>query len=169
MLGRFVDSDFAVLDSIESIIIDGANGVTGAPRQHFAHAAEALAVMGVVLVATLLFQRRAVARWLLPVLLVIAALPGVFEVLIERADAPLRRPHLASTIQTTLGELDRHARWPGPVRVTREDDLLFPLGRYVVPTRPTFGTPALDLELRGDRVEVTCRTEAARIVCGAAP
>ena len=59
--------------------------------------------------------------------------------------------------------------WPEPVAVVRDDDdVLFPLGRYAIPTRTALDAGVHTIELRGTRLSVTCRGYAP-IICGDAP
>jgi hypothetical protein len=145
----------------QSILIDGANGVTSAPRAHFPHGALWL---GLALVVALIV--RVVKRPLVLLALLIAgALPGFAHLLVLRADAPLRRAALARSIESRLQDLQRHVPWPeSQVSVVREDDALFPLGRYALPSR-TSGP--LELELREG--EGACRKTEQRVICGGAP
>ncbi len=160
------DVDAATLDSAESIIIDGANGVTHAPRHHFPDMGVSWVLLGITIIATLSTKRR--GRWLLPVLLFAASVPGLMHVLVLRADAPLRRGALARQVEGTLTEIERVAKWPKPVHVARDDDdVLFPLGRYAVPTRTQAGPGVQELELRGTVLSAQCRGEQPA-VCGEA-
>lgn len=161
------DVDAATLDSAESIIIDGANGVTHAPRQHFPDMGWSWVFFALAIIATL--SRRRNARWLLPAMLLAATGPGLLQVLVLRADAPLRRGALAKQVEGTLTEIERVAKWPKPVHVGRDDDdVLFPLGRYAVPTRTESGPGVQELELRGTVLSARCRGEQPAI-CGEAP
>lgn len=161
----------STLTTAEAIVIDGANGVTRAPREHFPQLglSVALAVAAVV-IGLFLVRRR--ARGALLVVLALAAVPGLVQVLALRADAPVSRVELGRTIATTLADLQQHAPWPvHPVAVVREDDdVMFPLTRYAVPARleaPPAG--AIELETRGARLGVRCRVEGARNICGDGP
>jgi hypothetical protein len=164
------DDTFA-LARAESILLDGANSVSGQPRQGFPGASLSSGVAVVMLVAALVLLRRRRPRWLLAVLLLAAAVPGAVCVLTLRGDAPHRRGALAATLTTTLARVEQAAPWPGPpVQVVHEDDdVLFPLGRYALPARPPPSTPATQLELRGGVLDVACATAGERVVCGAAP
>jgi hypothetical protein len=146
------------LATAESILIDGANGMTSAPRAHFPHAGWALGLaLGVALIV------RLVKRPLILLgLLVVGSTPGFVHLLVLRADAPSKRWQLAGAIRTTLDDLQRAAPWPhGQVSVVREDDSVFPLGRYALPSR---GAGAIEVELRDG--EGVCRVEATRVICG---
>ncbi|MFZ5441274.1 MAG: hypothetical protein ACOZQL_14800 [Myxococcota bacterium] len=156
------------LSTPESIVIDGANGVRRDAREHFPHGAAALGVGVVVVVAAAVLWRR-LPRWAMAVALGVAALPGLAHVLVLRADAPASRPALATTIASTLEDLQRQAPWPRVKLVREDDDVLFPLTRYAVPGRAPPVGEAIELETRGARLGVPCRSEGARVVCGAGP
>ena len=147
-----------VLASGQSILIDGANGVTSAPREHFPFGGVWLGLA--VLVALIV---RVVKRPLVLLALLIAgSLPGFVHLLVLRGDAPLKRWGLAGGIAATLDDLQRQVPWPQTqVSVVREDDALFPLGRYALPSRTT---GPLELELREG--EGTCRRAEPRVICG---
>ncbi len=99
-------------------------------------------------------------------LLAIGAIPGLY-VLWVRADAPLKRGASAEAISTTLGSMQALVPWPqSQVSVVRENDVLFPLARYALPSR---GTGPMELELRDGPLGPTCRSEGQRVVCGAGP
>ena len=157
------DSDVtSALSTTESIVIDGANGVTSAPRAHFPEAAWFLALAVIVAVVVRLVRRPVVTA----AVLVVAAIPGFVHVLALRGDALLRRPAMADSIRTTLTDLQRRAPWPAVTVVREDDDVLFPLGRYALPSR-TGGQ--VELELRAGPVGQVCRQEAQRVICGAGP
>ena len=108
-------------------------------------------------------------RRLVPVLLLLSAGPGLLQVLVKRADAPTRRAAMAAQISATVSELQARSGWPLPVAVVRDDDdVLYPLGVYAMPTRAAPDAGVRSIELRGTRVTVTCRGNAP-IVCGDAP
>lgn len=161
-------TDDCTLGSPEAIVIDGANGVTQAPRQHFPHAAQEFSV-AVLAVLVALVLRRVASRWV-PVLLVALAVPGFLHVFAWRGDAPGKRSELSREVRETMAEFARVAPWPSArVNVTyEEDDVLFPLLRYARPTREVFdgGTA---LEVVGTNLQMTCAEKAVRIVCGDTP
>ena len=160
------------LGTAESILIDGANGMSGAPRQHFpeARVSAGLALLAALLFLVLLRRHR---RGAVLGLLVAGALPGLYCLVVLRGDAPTRRPALAAAIGATLTGLEARAPWPSAkVRVVREDDdVLFPLGRYALPERRTDEGPAVELELRGALLGQGCHEDEAtgHVVCGAGP
>lgn len=157
------NDDNATLAEPEAIVLDGANGVTHAPRERFPHAGREL---GVALVAVVLAVALRRFRAAIPVLLLLGALPGFVHVLWLRADSPLKRRALSVQIVTAMAELARHAPWPKrPVNVVKEDDdVLFPLLRYARPTRAsTDGGVAL--EVGGPSLRVKCSTLPGRIIC----
>lgn len=166
----YVDSPVAdpeatsVLATSESILIDGANGVTSAPRAHCPHAGVWLAVAIVVAVVVRLARRPVVAV----TLLVLGSLPGLVHVLALRADSPIRRGAMSDSIKVTLGDLQTRVPWPqSQVTVVREeDDVLFPLGRYALPSRT--GGP-LELVIGAGPLGQACRQEGLRVTCGAPP
>lgn len=148
----------------ESILIDGANGVTSAPRAHFPHAGIFIAIALVVAVIFRVVKRPRI----LFALLAAGALPGAVHVLVLRGDAPLRRGGMAEAVRVTLRDLQNRVPWPGSkVSVVREDDdVLFPLGRYALPSR---NTGPVELELRSGVLGQVCRAEAQRVICGGGP
>ncbi len=157
------------LQTAEQIVLDGANGVTSAPRQHFPDAGLSAGIAAVALVIALLTLRRRRGTALILGALLVAAVPGAVHVLVMRADAPLKRGGLTTTVTGTLTELQARAPWPGAgVQVVREDDdVLFPLTRYAVPTRAS--SAGVMLEVRGSALAAQCREEAGRQICGAGP
>lgn len=146
------------LSTGQSILIDGANGVTSAPRAHFPYGGVWLGLA--VLVALIV---RVVKRPLVLLALLIAgSLPGFVHLLVLRADAPVQRWALAKSIKAALEDVQQHAPWPqSQVTVVREDDSMFPLGRYALPSRTT---GSLELELRDG--EGACRQAGQRVICG---
>lgn len=158
------------LETVESIIIDGANGISGAPRAHFPDAILAL-VLAVAAGAMSLGLLRLGRRGPVLALLLVAAVPGLWALVVRRADAPAKRSAAAVTIVSTLKELEARAPWPGvAVHVVREDDdVLFPLGRYALPGRPPSSGPSIEVELRGTLLGQGCREDISshRVVCGA--
>jgi hypothetical protein len=164
------ESPHFTLSTNESIVIDGANSVGGAPRLHFPHATPALVLCTCILIASLVVLR--MKRFRLAVLagLVLAAIPGGFAVLALRADAPALRGELADHVTTSLSDLRRVAPWPQhQARVVFDDgDVLFPLGRYAWPNRPDGG---VEVELRGSALQSRCARDehSGHVVCGARP
>ncbi len=148
-------------------MIDGANGVTTAPRAHFPQAGVWLALAVIVAVLVRVVKRPAIIAGVLAV----AAVPGFVHVLALRADAPLQRPALTSAIGTTLRDLQQRAPWPErQVEVVKEeDDVLFPLGRYALPSRPEVSGTAIELELGAGPLGAACRQQDARVSCGVVP
>ncbi len=149
----------------EAVVLDGANGVSGAPRKGFPDAALSSALAIGALVAALLLLRR--ARPAVAVALLLAAVPGAICVLALRADAPLRRPALARSVEQAVDRVRAAAPWPGATVdvVAEDDDVVFPIGRYAVPARPPAPAGAVQLELRGDGLDVTCAADAGHTVC----
>lgn len=157
----------SALATPEAVLLDGANGVTNAPREHFPDATVMLGIAVAVAVS---------ARWIrkpafVAALLLGASVPGFVHVLALRGDAPLNRGASTSAITTSLADLQRRLPWPQTsVKVVHEeDDVLFPLGRYALPSRPEpAGTP-LELELGVGPLGSTCREAHVRLVCGGRP
>ncbi|MBK7864890.1 MAG: hypothetical protein IPJ65_41095 [Archangiaceae bacterium] len=165
-----VDHDALVLGTPESIVLDGANAVMGDPRAHFPRAGLSLGLSAAMLVLGVLFLRRR-PRWL-ALLLAASMLPGLWQVVAVRADAVPHRGELARAVRRTLDDVQAKAPWPGPVRVVREDDdVLFPLVRYAVPTRPPVSGPAVELEVRAGPLGAPCGLDpvSGHLVCGAGP
>lgn len=165
--------DLEVPETAEAIVLDGANAVTTAPRQGFPDAGPSLAVTALVLCFAALAFGRSRWRWLVPVVLMAAVVPGTVGVLWARADAPLRRALLAAKVGATLVTLGTYARGPrSNARVRREDDdVLFPMMRYLLPARGAGPKPDWELEVRGSRLQPRCTADAASrtVVCGASP
>lgn len=157
----------------ESILIDGPNGVTGAPRAGFPERAPSLGLGLVVALLVALLLRTRAPRGLLVVLLAMGAGPGLVALSL-RADAPHRRGALAAVVSAGLSDLARVAPGPvAPVTLVRDDaDVLFPLSRYTWPSRPVedAGT-SLHIDLRGPSLTTACRAslESPVIVCGVGP
>jgi hypothetical protein len=156
------------LSTTESIVIDGANGITHATREGFPDAPVSLGVfvLGVLAAAALL--RRA-PKWV-PLVLGLAALPGLFHVVWARADAPPHRAATAGTVDASLSAITGIVKWPTEkILVTREDDgVTFPLSRYAVPSRPPV-SDALQLEVKDTTLPLWCSKTAAVVSCGAPP
>lgn len=164
---RLARLDEKRLSTAESVVLDGANAVTHAPRMHFPQGGPfvAFAVI-VVVVARALFTRG--PKWALPVLLGIAALPGLYEVLVARPDAPMHRAEMTAEIASTLGAMQRLAPWPGSVAGEEDDDVLFPLSRYAIPGRKPLGVPGPILETHGSKLDVPCTVDGRHVRCGVA-
>lgn len=150
----------------ESVLIDGANGVTSASRAHFPEGGAFLVVALVVAVLARVVKRPAV----LSGVLLIAVLPGLVHVLVLRADAPLKRGAMTDSIGVTLADLQTRAPWPqSQAQVIREeDDVLFPLGRYALPSRPVVDG-GIAVELLAGPVGQPCRLEGQLVTCGVRP
>jgi len=164
------ESPHFTLSTNESIVIDGANSVGGAPRQHFPDATLSLVLGAVVLVASLAVLRTTRFRPALLAALLVASIPGGLAVFVLRADAPVQRRALTDAVTTSLADVQRVAPWPEhQARVVLDDgDVLFPLGRYAWPNRPDAG---LEVELRGNVLRTNCARDGAsgHVVCGARP
>jgi hypothetical protein len=156
------------LDTPESIVLDGANGVTRAPREHFPDASLSLGLAMAALVAGAVLARRG-PKWVVAAVLVIAALPGLAQVLMSRADAPAQRAELGRLVTQSLTEVQQHSPWPGVRFVREDDDVMFPIGRYAVPGRIVPADGGVELETRGSLLGQPCREEGSRVVCGAGP
>lgn len=160
-------NDSSALATPETIVIDGANGVTRAPREHFPNAGWELLIALVATGVALVFRKN---RRVLPALLLIAALPGFLHVFWKRADAPLNRGSLAAQVRSTMREFAKFAPWPrDAVKVVHEDDdVLFPLLRYARPTRPS-SDGGITMEVRGSSLRVKCSVVARHITCRSGP
>lgn len=148
-------------------MLDGANAVSGEPR-HFGAAwlSSSLALTAMVLG---LWLWRTRFRLLLVWAAMAAAVPGAWYVLWVRADAPLQRDELSSTVTHAVRQVQRVAPWPdGGVEVVfEEDDVLYPIGRYALPTRPAVAEPKVRLWLQGSSLRASCVADAGVVVCGA--
>ena len=159
--------DQASLETAEAIVLDGANGVTGAPRAQFPHGPEMFGVAIVVAWGLWALQRRRLGRGA-AIVMILAAVPGLFQVLHTRADSPSRRSEMAAAIQVTLSDLQTRVPWPKvrPRIVREEDDVLFPLGRYALPERLSTKLGPEELELLHGPLGKPCVQEGLRTVCG---
>lgn len=164
------ESPHFTLSTNESIVIDGANSVGGAPRQHFPDATLALALGAFVFVASLVVLRTKRYRPALLAALLVSSIPGGLAVFVFRADAPVQRRTLTDAVTSSLADVQRVAPWPEQTaQVVHDDgDVLFPIGRYTWPNRPDAG---VEVELRGSVLRSNCaRDEASgHVVCGARP
>lgn len=155
------------LSTTEALVIDGANGVTRAPRLGFPDAGWQLALGVVVLLAALVVGRTRLGsrRAVLAAVLLAGAGLGLVHVAVLRADAPLARWQAASPIVDSMESLARVTPWPAPIAFSREDDdVTFPLTRYAAPTRAA-GTPAVTLDVRGTTFPVTCLAAGTSVTC----
>lgn len=150
-------------------MLDGANSVSGAPRAHFPEAALSLSVAGLALLVTVVAVRTKRAALVVPALLGLAALPGLFALVVRRADAPMNRAALTALVKVGVNDLKAQAAWPqASLQVVRDDDdVLFPLARYAWPSRGAVDG-GVELELRGSALITACHHEAAsgHVVCG---
>jgi hypothetical protein len=157
------------LDTTESLVIHGANGVSQPPRPSWPW----LSLGAVLLLAVVLrrtarkpSQHRTAMCAALAMVLAGASMPGLWQVFVARADAPLKRTGAAAVIVQTLSELKQIAPWPAAVAVSHEDDdVMFPLTRYAVPTRQFQKQPVLTLETYGTTLRQRCTLESVRAVC----
>lgn len=154
------------LTTAEAVVLDGANGVTQAPRAHLGFSGVVL-LLGAALALRVLFSRG--PRWLWPVVLGVAAVPGLVEVLVVRADAPVKRISMAKVVRSTLAEMQALAPWPAAVAGQEEDDVLFPLARYAIPGRRPSPPTGVVLDVRGGRLGAGCQVLAGHVQCGAPP
>lgn len=172
-LARVADNDARFpLSTPEAIMLDGANSVTGAPRAHFPEAAWSLSVAGLALLVTVVAVRTRRAALVVPVVLGLAAIPGVYALMVQRADAPMNRAGLTALVQVGVQDLKAQAAWPqAPMQVVRDDDdVLFPLARYAWPSRPAVDG-GVAFELRGSTLITACHHDAVtdHVVCGVGP
>lgn len=159
----------AALATSESIVLDGANGVTPAPRHHFPQATVWL-VLGLLVAAAVKGLLRGKAS-VIALLSLGFALPGLLHVCLLRADAPFRRAAMGDAIEATLADMQAKAPWPRhSVKVVSEaDDVLFPLARYAIPSRPPADEGAIELKILGGPLGQLCREEApSTVTCGSA-
>lgn len=146
-------NDISTLKTNESMVIDGANSVSGAPRAGFPQAA---LWEGLALVALLVFglapKRH---RGLVAGVLALSMVPGWWVLLTVRPDRPTRRHEVAQAVTTAMNELrPALGSLEGPPNVVWDDgDVLFPLARYLAPTRSKVG-PAV--ELKGHTLRIHC-------------
>jgi hypothetical protein len=117
--------------------------------------------------------RTRLRRPLLGGLLLLGALPGLALVMAQRGDAPPSRGAMAQQVEAAIAAVQLEVGWPRTfAQVVREDDdVLFPVGRYALPSRPPLADAGSLLELRGPSLEAGCRTDEAtgHRVCGSGP
>ena len=151
-------------------MLDGANAVGAESRQQFPDATLSLVLAALALIVTVGVLRRRSKRALVAIALALTAIPGATMVLVRRADAPLHRPATAQLVRATLDDLQHRMPWPQTaVQVTREDDdVLYPLVRYALPTRAVFPPPTMWLDARGGLLGPRCSGDQ-RLICGVGP
>jgi len=117
-----LEAEAACLPTTDTILLDGANSVCGAPRARFPDAAPHLVLaLGAVVTFGALYRRRATSAVALG--LALAAVPGTMALLTRRADAPTKREATATEVRTALGALLAPGESPrAPVYLTRNDD-----------------------------------------------
>lgn len=169
-LARVADNDARFpLSTPEAIVLDGANSVSGAPRAHFPEAALSWSVAGLALLVTVVAVRTKRAALVVPVLLGLAGLPGLYTLAVRRADAPMNRAALTALVKVGVNDLKAQATWPQTsLQVARDDDdVLFPLARYAWPSRPAVDA-GVTVELRGSVLMTACHHDATtnHVVCG---
>jgi hypothetical protein len=160
------------LSTPEAIMLDGANSVSGAPRAHFPDAALSLSFAGLALLVTVVAVRTKRAALVVPVMLGLAAAPGLYSLAVQRADAPMNRAALTALVKVGVNDLKAQASWPqASLQVVRDDDdVLFPLARYAWPSRPAVDG-GVAIELRGSTLITACHRDATtdHVVCGVGP
>jgi hypothetical protein len=161
------------LEDVDAILLDGANAVCGASRQHFPSAARdtGLALAGALLLAAALRKGRAE---LVAFALVVAAMPGLLAVMGPRADAPAHRAETAGELVQALDPLTESAAPPSAqARLARNDDGPFaPLffyahPRHTLPADGDAGTQEI-IEVREGALRHGCDRDIATkaLVCG---
>jgi hypothetical protein len=135
----------------ELVLVDGANGVTRAPREGFPLGGWSMALA--VLVACIVASR--LRREILAAAACLSTLAGWWQLAVVRADAPLRRPEMAETVAASLAELQRTLQWPFVASIEEKGDVPFPLARYAAPTRG----PGRVIEVRGESLALRCREQ----------
>jgi hypothetical protein len=155
----------------ETVLIDGPNGITGAPRAGFPDATWTVGLGVVVLLLVAVLMRTRAPRLVVALVMVMAAAPGLWTLVVSRADAPHRRAGVAAVVTSGLADLRRLTAGPvGGVTVVRDDaDVLFPLARYQWPARPPDG--GVRVELRGSSLTSACHVPLRGdvVVCGVGP
>lgn len=157
------------LETSEGILLDGANSVSGQSRAGFPNGLLFSGLALAAFCAALVLLRRGRPK-VVSLVLLAAAIPGAVFVLALRADALHRRGELAASVSRAVAEVQREAPWPSTaVQMTHEDDdVVFPIGRYALPSRPEV-SPSVRLELRGGSLSFACRRAEDRVICGAPP
>ncbi len=168
--------DPACLTEVDAVLLDGANAVCGASREHFPSSLRdgALALAGSLLLAHALRRGR---HELAALALVLAAAPGLFAVFATRADAPARRADTARDLREALAPLTEDQATPSTeVRLARNDDGPFaPLffyahPRHTLPSDGDAGTQEI-VEVREGSLRHGCDRDLGTkaLVCGAGP
>jgi hypothetical protein len=163
----------ACLDTSDAILLDGANSVCGASREHFPNVWRDGALALAVAIALVVLRRRQL-REVLALVLVAAALPGLRAILEARADAPAQRPWLAADVHDALGPLLESSSSPAtPARLVRNDDGPFaPLFFYAHPVHTLPGDGDVNdqelVDVREGPLRYGCDRDLATkaLVCG---
>ncbi len=87
-----------IMSTIEQVIVDGANGVTQAPRLvQFIPAWQWLIALAIIALGIFARRRVRVRRWALTAA-VVAVIPGYLQLFVTRADAPSRQKELVTAV-----------------------------------------------------------------------
>jgi hypothetical protein len=167
-------SDPDCLADVDAVLLDGANAVCGASREHFPSALRdgGLALLGAFAIAAALRKGH---RELVAAALVIAAAPGLLAVVASRADAPAHRGASAAELRDALEPLvEDHTPPSQEARLARNDDGPFaPLffyahPRHTLPSDGDAGTQEI-IEVREGPLRHGCDRDlqSKALVCGA--
>jgi hypothetical protein len=168
--------DPACLTEVDAVLLDGANAVCGASREHFPSSLRdgGLGLVGLVLLTLALRRGR---RELVALALLVGAAPGLLAVLATRADAPAHRDATAAELRDALEPLtEDHASPSTHARLARNDDGPFaPLffyahPRHTLPSDGDAGTQEI-VEVREGPLRHGCDRDLGTkaLVCGAGP
>jgi hypothetical protein len=98
-----------IMSTIEQVIVDGANGVTQAPRlTQFVPAWQWLLAIAFVALGIVAQRRVNLRRWALAAA-VVAVMPGYLQVFVMRADAPTHQKNLVKVVTRAQAAYLAHA------------------------------------------------------------
>ena len=156
------------MHSVDAVVIHGANGVCEVPLADGWHPST-LAVLLLALsavVAALLLAYVPRARAVLVGLLAIAALPGLYLLLTERADSPARIARTAEAVEDLHDALRDHARATGCAAITEaECEACVPIARLAL-SAPPCGHPR-PIALEAGALGGACAPDGEGLRCGA--
>ncbi len=158
------------MGSIEAVVTHGANTICHVPRAEAWHPTTwevAALVVSVGLGAWTLTRARHPRR-ALGLALALAALPGLWQLAVHRADAPPRRPAAVATLRALHDAVARYTPAAGCVHRARIDcEACVPLVRFalVAPTCRTMAAVVIEPGALGG----ACWTTPGTLRCGPAP
>ncbi len=162
------------LVTAEALLVDGANGVCGAPRHHAGEApplpASSLFVVVFVVALAVRLRRPLMARpgALLAGALVVGALPGLIAVVAVRADRPFAVGATADRVVHVHDEVTAFARAHGGAFLRTEAELaVVPIARLALARMPENRDAPIDL-FEGS-LDEGCEEIDGALTCGTPP